>query len=157
MENRNSLTSVDVQKKFTISNFTGSVLTIPCTCVSLSRMNKRALAAALRGYRKQTTKCMEEADKKKEKKKRGGKKRKEKRKKNPWRGRIKCEEGGIFKWASSLLRLEYVTSGISLSLFSFFLSPILPSLSPWVFLRYFSQYENIVRVILKPARNVFLF
>lgn len=47
-------------------------------------------------------------EEKKRKKEKGGKKR-EKRKKKPWRGRIKCEEGGIFKWASSLLRLEYVT------------------------------------------------
>ena len=52
---------------------------------------------------------MKEADEKRKKEEKKGKK-------NPWRGRIKCEEGGIFKWASSLLRLEYVTSGISLSL-----------------------------------------
>lgn len=89
-------------------------------------------------------------ERRKEKKKERKGRRKEERKEKPWRGRIKCEEGGIFKWASSLLRLEYVTSGISLSL------SLLPSLCPWVFLRHFSQYENIVRVILKPARNVFL-
>lgn len=61
-------------------------------------MNKRALA--LRGYRKETTKCMKEAEKKKERKK-GGKKRKEEgrkkgkavERKNKMRGRRDIQMG----------------------------------------------------------------
>ena len=85
------------------------------------------------------------------KKKKGRKEREEKpvERKNKMRGRRDIQMGVLV----IATRIRYFRN-LAVPFPSSLPSLLCPG---WVFLRHFSQYENIVRVILKPARNVFLF